>query len=187
MIIVIIVVVVVVVAVVIRPYATLCTVQSSVDVRTSEPQHDANPDRAPTAGRRGGPGPTAAAAETFPHRNIPRTVRTAATAVPAEPGAGRVAAGSAGARGQAARPGTPGFVVPATATVRADVPGNPAAAAGPSAEDTGQAQRGANHTAGSARSAAGSAVATATAACTASGGTDQEIAERRGIVQDGQR
>lgn len=165
----------------------LCTVQSSVDVRTFEPQHDANPDRAPTAGRRGGPGPTAAA-EALPHRNIPRTVRTAAAAVPAEPGAGGVAEGSAGARSQAAGPGTPGLVAPATGTVRAGVSGHPAAAADPSAEDTGQAERNANRTADSARTTGGAAVATATAACTASGGrTVQEIAERRGIVQDGQR
>lgn len=46
----------------------LCAVQSSVDVRTFEPQHDANPDcvtGAPATGRLGGPVPTAA--EAVPH------------------------------------------------------------------------------------------------------------------------
>jgi len=160
----------------------LCAVQSSVDIRTFEPQHDANPDRvagAPAAGRLAGPVPT----EAFPHRNFPRTTRTTAAAVPAEPGAGGIAAGPAGARGQAAGSGTPGFAAPATGTVRAGVSRHPAAAAGPPAEDTRQAQRSANRTAG----AAFEAGAAATAAGPTSRGTVQEVTERRGIVQDGQR
>jgi len=115
-------------------------VQSSVDVRTFESQHDANPDRVIAglaAGRCGGPDPTGAATEAFPHGNFPRTARTAATAIPAEPDPSAAAAGAAGARGQAAGPGTPGFAVPATGTVRANVSGHPAAAVGPPTEDTG--------------------------------------------------
>jgi len=159
----------------------LCAVQSSVDVRTFKPQHDANPDRVtgvPDAGRRAGPVPTAAKA--FSDGNIPRTARTAAAAVPAEPGAGGVAKGPAGARGQAGGSGTPGFTAPATGTVRAGVSGHTAAAADPPAEDTRQAQWGANRTAGAAGAAA-------TAAGPTSRRTVQEVAERRGIVQDGQR
>lgn len=53
-------------------------VQSAVDVRTFEPQHDANSDRAlanagaGAADRGSDSGPTAAAATAVPHGNIPR-------------------------------------------------------------------------------------------------------------------
>jgi len=151
-------------------------VQSSVDVRTFEPQHDANPDRVIAglaAGRCSGPDPTAAT-EAFPHGNFPRTARTAATAIPAEPDPSAVAAGATGARGQAAGPGTPGFAVPATGTVRANVSGHPAAAVGPPTEDTGQAQRHANRNA--TRAARTACTATARATGTASRGTVQKNA-----------
>jgi len=152
-------------------------VQSSVDVRTFEPQHDANPDRVIAglaAGRCNGPDPTAAAAatEAFPHGNFPRTTRTAATAIPAKPDPSAVAAGAASSRGQAARSGTPGFAVPATGTVRANVSGHPAATVGPPTEDTGQTQRYANRNATrAARTARAACTATARATGTASRGT----------------
>lgn len=122
----------------------------SVDVRTFEPQHDANFSRVHAASGHRILGPTtataAAAATTVPHGNIPRTARTAATAIPSEPDPGAVAAGATSARGSAPRPGAPGLTAAATGSIPPGGPGYPAAAAPAPAADPGEVKRRANAT-----------------------------------------